>query len=707
MRHIMRSGPKFILVAALALLAARAGLGAEMTDDPYRWLADIHSERALQWVADQNEVALKTIKGDPAYQPDYAAVLAMLDADDRVPAGELHGGMVFNFWQDRAHVRGLWRRTDIASYESAAPRWETLLDVDALAAAEGKAWVFKGAHCSPDLARCLIALSPDGGDTVVLREFDPIAKHFAADGFALGEAKAEAVYLDKDTILFSTDFGKGTLTKSGYPRIVKLWRRGEALAAARTVYEGKAEDVVVSPAAYQGPDGTVALVARALDFFDTEYFAVNAAGAQPATVRLPLPASADVAGVTAGRLIATLRKDWTPPGQALIKQGALIAFPLKEFLASGKAPHVSVLYAPGPRAAVEEVAAGRDAVYASIFENVTGSIHAFRPDANAWSDTRLDLPEGGSTGVASANDFGPEAYVTYQGFLKPMTLYAVRDAHAAELKAAPARFDAAPYETAQYEAVSKDGTKIPYFVVRARNAAGPQPMLLYGYGGFQISQTPFYWGSAGALWLAKGGAYAVANIRGGGEFGPAWHEAAVKTNRQKSFDDFIAVAEDMVTRGLTTTRQMGIMGGSNGGLLVGAVAVERPDLFGAVVCEVPLLDMLHYKDYGAGASWEAEYGDPANPAERAAILKYSPYQNVKADVNYPPIFFVTATSDDRVTPVHARMMAARMEAQGHDVLFYENTEGGHAAAANHAQQAEMNALAYVYLARTLGLTKAR
>jgi prolyl oligopeptidase len=701
----MRLAPKIAFIAALALLAARATLGAEPVDDPYHWLADIRSERALQWVGDQNEVALKTLKGDPAYQKDYAAVLAMLDADDRIPAGTLHGGTVFNFWQDKAHARGLWRRTDIASYAGAAPHWETLLDVDKLAADEGKNWVFKGGHCAPDLERCLIALSPEGGDTVVLREFDPATKHFTTDGFALGEAKAEAVYLDKDTILFSTDFGPGTLTHSGYPRIVKLWRRGEALVAARTVYEGKPEDVVVSPAAYQGPNGTVTLVSRSLDFFNTEYFVVNASGAQPATVRLPLPASANVAGVTAGTLIATLRKDWTPPGQASIKQGALIAFPLKEFLSSGKAPHISVLYAPGPRASVEDVSAGRDAVYASIFENVTGSIHAFRADAHGWSDTRLDLPEGGSTGIASTNDFGPEAYVTYQGFLTPTTLYAVKEAHAAALKSAPARFDSAPYGTAQYEAVSKDGTKIPYFVVRAKEATGPSPMLLYGYGGFQISQTPFYWGSAGALWLAKGGAYAVANIRGGGEFGPAWHEAAVKTNRQKSFDDFIAVAEDMVKRGFTTTRQLGIMGGSNGGLLVGAVAVERPDLFGAVVCEVPLLDMLHYKDYGAGASWEAEYGDPANPAERAAILKYSPYQNVKADVNYPPIFFITATSDDRVTPVHARMMAARMEAQGHDVLFYENTEGGHAAAANHAQQAEMNALAYVYLARRLGLKR--
>jgi prolyl oligopeptidase len=384
----------------------------------------------------------------------------------------------------------------------------------------------------------------------------------------------------------------------------------------------------------------------------------------------------------------------------------LIAFPLKEFVATRKLPRVSVLYMPGPRAAIDQVTAGRDAVYAAIFENVTGSVHAFRmnPAAGTWSNTRLDLPSGGSPHLASANDFGPEAYFSFQGFLTPTTLFAAKGLGApAQIKSSPARFDAAPYTTVQYEATSRDGTKIPYFVVRAKNAAGPTPMLLYGYGGFEISQTPFYWSSAGRLWLGKGGAYAVANIRGGGEFGPAWHEAALKTNRQKAYDDFIAIAEDLVKRGLTTSQQLGIMGGSNGGLLVGAVAVERPDLFGAVVCQVPLLDMIRFPKLGAGASWVGEYGDPENAVERAAILKYSPYQNVKAGVKYPPIFFVTATSDDRVTPVHARKMAAKMEAQGHDVLFYENTEGGHAAAANHAQQAEMNALGYVYLAQKLGL----
>ncbi len=687
---------------AIALCAGSATFGADVIDDPYSWLEDIHGEKQLAWVNEQNAVALKALKSDPAYQRNYEAILAILDATDRIPTGQLHGSFVFNFWQDEAHVRGLWRRTTVESYQTATPRWETLIDVDTLSAEEGKNWVFKRARCSPDLTRCLIALSPGGGDTVILREFDASAKRFPQDGFNLGEAKAEAAYIDADTILFSTDFGNGTLTASGYPRIVKLWRRGQTLADAKIVFEGRSEDVIASPAVFHGPDGSLALVSRSVTYFETEYFALTPEGT---TVQLPLPQSADAKAAMGGNLILTLRKDWTPEGGSLIKQGSLISFALKDYLATRAMPRVAVLYTPGPRSSINDVGAGRDAVYAAIFDNVTGSIHAFKPDgAGAWTDTRLDVPAGGSTSVASVNDFGPEALFTYMGFLTPNTLYAGKGAdRPVAIKALPARFDASPYAETQYEAVSKDGTRVPYFVVRPKSARGATPMLLYGYGGFEISSSPFYWSSAGKVWLSRGGAYAVANIRGGGEFGPAWHEAALKVNRQKAYDDFIAVAEDMVKRGLATKRRLGIMGGSNGGLLVGAVAVERPDLFGAVVCEVPLLDMIRYVKLGAGASWVGEYGDPEVPEERAAILKYSPYQNVKPGVKYPPMFFVTATSDDRVTPVHARKMAAKMEAQGHDVLFYENTDGGHAAAANHAQQAEMNALAFGYLAQKLGL----
>jgi prolyl oligopeptidase len=536
--------------------------------------------------------------------------------------GQLHGGTVFNFWQDPAHVRGIWRRTDIASYETPAPKWETLLDVDRLAADEGKSWVFKGANCSPDLSRCLIALSPGGGDPVVLREFDPAAKRFVDEGFALGEAKAEATYVDANTILFSTDFGPGTLTQSGYPRIVKLWRRGEPLANAKIVFEGKAQDVVASPSVFHSSSGSTALVSREVTFFEAEYFAVTAEGG---TLPLPLPLYADLKAELDGNLIATLRKDWTPEGQAMIHQGALIAFPLKEFLTTRKLPRVSVLYMPGPRAAIDHVTAGRDAVYATIFENVTGSVHAFRlnPATGAWGDTRLELPSGGSTHLASANDFGPEAYFTFQGFLTPTTLFATKGLGApSAIKSSPARFNAEPYATVQYEAISRDGTKVPYFVVRAKSATGPGRWCsTWRLRNFADAVS----GEHGAGWLPKGGAYAVANIRGGGSSDRPGD--GIKTNRQKAFDDFIAVAE-RDQRGLTST-QLG-MGGSNGGLLVG-LAVERPDLFAAVVCQVPLLDMLRFK--ALSASWVGEYGSPDIPEERAAILKYSPYRTKPGEIS--------------------------------------------------------------------------
>ncbi len=335
------------------------------------------------------------------------------------------------------------------------------------------------------------------------------------------------------------------------------------------------------------------------------------------------------------------------------------------------------LYTPGPRSSIQAVAPGRDAVYASIFDNVTGSIHAFRLKGGTWSDTKLDLPANGSTDIVSTNDFGPEALFTYESYLKPTTLYFdAGDDKPVAIKSLPERFDSSNLVTEQFQAASDDGTMIPYFVTRPKNLSGPAPTILYGYGGFQLSQLPSYSANFGMLWLTHGGIFVDTNIRGGGEFGPGWHDAALKENHHKAFDDFTAIARDLVKRGLTTPKQLAIMGGSNGGLLVSAVMVQHPELFGAVVCQVPLIDMIRYTQIGAGQSWADEYGDPADPAARAYILKYSPYQNVKPGVKYPPVLFTTATSDDRVTPVHARKMAAKMEAMGDDVLFFENTDGG-------------------------------
>src|SRR5580658_2670528 len=667
--------------------------------DPYLWLEDIHGAKSMEWVQAQNARSKSVLEADPDYQKDYDSILKVMDATDRITYGSLEHQYVFNFWQDAPHPKGVWRRTGIAEYARAAPEWEMLLDLDKLSADEHENWTWKGADCSPALKRCLVSLSRGGGDADVVREFDLAAKAFVADGFQLKEAKSAITWLDEDTVLFGTDFGPGSMTTSGYPRVVKLWKRGEPLDKARTLYEGKDSDVAASGTVFHGPMARIAVIQRDVSFFTSEYYLLAPDGS---THQIPVPLGADLKGAQGKNLIFTLRDDWTPPGGVPVLKGSLIAWRL-EASGSRAGDTVAVLFTPDAHSSIDEVSAGRDAVYASIYHDVTGSIHVFREGGNGkWSDTEVKLPVGGSTHIVAANDWGPEAQFRFESYLAPTTLYAdAGDDKAVAIKSLPARFDASGLSTQQFFATSKDGTQIPYFVTRATNLSGPAPTVLYGYGGFEISLTPSYSPNFGMLWLSRGGVFVVANIRGGGEYGPAWHQAALLQSRQKAYDDFQAVAQDIITRGITTAKQLGIMGGSNGGLLVSANMVERPELFGAVVCQVPLIDMIRYTHIGAGASWEAEYGDPAKPADRAWIMKYSPYQNVRAATHYPPVFFVTATSDDRVTPVHARKMAALMEAQGHDVLFHENTDGGHAAAADHKQAAQMWALSFVYLKQKL------
>ena len=671
------------------LLGCVLASGAYAVDDPYVWLEEVHGAKSLAWAKKQNAKSLGPLKADPRYRKNYDSVLEVLDATDRIPMGALRGRNVYNFWQDAKNPKGIWRRTSIASYQTASHDWQVLLDIDALARSESENWVFKGSSCAPGEARCLVRLSRGGGDAVVVREYDLATMKLMEDGFSLPEAKVDLEYVDGDTILFGT--AKDGETASGYARTVKLWKRGTPIAAAPLVYEGIKEDVLVAPMVFHTKEGSFPFAIRAVSFFESEYFAVEGGKAR----KLDMPLSADVKAMIDGALIAVLRKDYVKDGEKFAK-GALVAF--------RDGQRSQTIFAPNARQSIEVVGAGRDKLYAAITSNVTGAVHVFTNNGKGWSYKVLALPANGTANIVSTNDDGPEVMFSFQNYLTPTTLYfdAGNDAPK-PIKSLPARFDASGMVTEHFEATSKDGTKIPYFVTRPKNLSGPAPTVLYGYGGFEISLTPSYSANFGRLWLSHGGIYAVANIRGGGEFGPAWHDAALKTNRQRAYDDFAAVAEDLQHRGLTTPKQLGILGGSNGGLLVSTLMVQRPDLFGAVVCQVPLIDMIAYTHIGAGASWVGEYGDPAIPAERDYILTYSPFQNVKKGVKYPPVFFVTATSDDRVTPVHARKMAARMIEQGHEVWFYENTDGGHSAAADHRQAAEMWGLSFVYLAEKLGL----
>jgi prolyl oligopeptidase len=698
---------KLTFGAAALAIAGLVGMAMAADSDPYLWLSDIHGEKPLAWVKEQTARSDGVLKSDPRYAATYAAILKSLDVPDRIPHGSLDHGLVYNFWQDAAHVRGIWRRTTMADYKTPSPHWETLLDIDKLDADEKTPFVWQGATCAPGSDLCLVRLSPGGGDATTIREFDRKTKAFVTGGFSLPLSKLDAVYRDKDTILFGTDFGPGSMTASSYPRIVKLWRRGTPVASAKTVFEGKADDVWVRPGVLDGPFGTIAIVVRGLTFFTSEVHALNDDGT---TVLLPLPPGAEVQGVTGRDLIFTLRDAWTPPGaRQALPQGALVAFPILDFLHEHAKPSYTLLFAPDAHSTVDDVSVGRDAVYASIYRDVTGSIHEFRNAHGRWTNTKLALPPNGSTRLVSTDDWGPDALFTYESFLTPPTLYATDGASApVAIKAQAPVFDASGLITEQFWAVSKDGTKVPYFFIHPKGQKGPVPTILYSYGGFEDAIVPWYWNDghrpldAGQVWLTKGGAIAVANIRGGGEFGPRWHQAALKEHRQRAFDDFAAVGRDVERRGFSTPKHLGIVGASNGGILTTVTLTQQPDMLAAVVVQRPLIDMLRYTHFGAGASWADEYGDPDKPKDRVWLAKYSAYQNVKQEVTYPPVLFITETSD-RVTPIWARMMAAKMEGQGHDVLFNESAEGGHGPGATNAAQAEMWALSYTFFAQKLGL----
>ena len=675
-------------------------------DDPYLWLEEVEGERALEWVHARNRECFDELEADERYGKFLSQAEKLLNAKDRIPYGSIRGKYVYNFWQDAEHVRGIMRRTTPKSYRLAKPEWETVLDIDALAKAEDENWVYKGtAWLAPDYERCLIKLSRGGTDASVHREFDTVAKRFVEGGFALPEAKSGVTWLDRDTLLVGTDWGEGSLTESGYPRVAKSWKRGTPLAEATTIFEGRHEDIGIWPRVMDSGEDTIALIDQSLTFFTGAFHVIGPDGK---LTSLPLQESADLAGFYAGRLLFTLREAWEVDGQTHA-QGALLAINAAVFQATGKLPSIETIYTPDERTSIEGVTVSRSGLYVTLLQNVKGRILRFsvNPQSGQWSSKLVPLPENGTVSISAAGPHSDKIFINYEDHVTPDRLSEF-DAEAnkfSTLKSLAARFDAGELEVHQHMAKSADGTEVPYFVIHRKGLKpdGSTPTILYGYGGFEISLKPSYSATIGKLWLERGGAYAVANIRGGGEFGPRWHKAALKTERQRAYDDFIAVGEDLAKRGITSPKHLGISGGSNGGLLVGAIFTQRPDLLNAVVCRVPLLDMIRYTKLLAGASWAAEYGDPEDPKMREAILRYSPYQNVFPDKKYPKVFIETSTKDDRVHPGHARKMVARMREQGHEVLYYENTEGGHAAGANLKQHARRYALEYVYFSRQLGL----
>lgn len=670
------------------------GVGGE---DPYAWLEEATSEEALEWVRQANQATLDALTVGEPFTSLYDDHYRERTKEPPLRCIPQPDGFVYQFKQDATNPRGVWRRTPAEACLAGAPAWDVLLDVDRVAAEEDEDWVYAGSDCyHDDTDMCLISLSRGGKDATVIREFDKTTKTFVANGFTLPEAKSEVAWSDEDTLLIAHGTDEESLTTSGYPRQVKVWRRGTPLSEAKLVFEAGKETVYATGVTLRDVDGSsLRIITNYIDFFHADNYVL---GDDDVPVKIEVPRDATVQALFRGKLLVRLASDWTVSGTTL-KAGALAAVSPGDAQATAE-----LVYAPDERSAFVGLAKSREGLLVTQLRDVASEVLSITHADGAWTSKPIPIPPLGTAEV-TADPRMEDAYVTFRSFLQPTTVYQVRpegDAYAVtELSAYPPLFDASPFEVSQETATSKDGTAVPYFLVKPTAAAadGKNPTLLYGYGGFENARSPSYLGLTGKHWLEKGGVYVLANIRGGGEFGPGWHKAAILENKQRSYDDFIAIAEDLIAKGITSPEHLAIQGGSNGGLLVAAVTMQRPDLFGAVSCQVPLLDMMRYHEIGAGASWMGEYGNPEDPEMAEIIRAYSPYHNIQAGVDYPPILFTTTTTDDRVHPAHARKMAARLKEMNIPFYFYEGEKGGHAGSADPETYAFLQALNTTYLYR--------
>ena len=690
------------ILLASSLVTAFATLLVAQDKDPFLWLEDIEGKAQLDWVRAQNARTLKELQADPLYPELQKEALEILTSQQRIPIGEIHGNYVYDFWQDGEHLRGIWRRASLDSYKAGTAEWETLLDVDALAKQENENWVFHNAEClPPQYERCLISLSRGGSDAATGREFSIPQKAFLKDGFVTPDGKNEETWLDENTLLVSSDWGEGR-TDSGYARSVRKWKRGTAFADAAEVFEGETKDVGVNAAVLRHGDGVFPLIIRAITFYEQTYQWLKPDGK---LVPLPLPARSRLAGAFQGRIIVALQQPWNYQGTTY-PEGSLVALRLEDMKAEQ-------IFAPNERQALNDVAVGKSYLFGAILEDVTGKAIRLEPGENGWKAIDVPVPANGVVKLAGASGERDDWFVLHESLTTPQTLYHVSaENRLSKSMTLPAFYDATGVVVEQHFATSKDGTRVPYFLMGRKDVLekGNAPTIQYGYGGFLIPILPVYYEDpsrpqhgalAGKLWVSRGGVLVLSNIRGGGEYGPRWHEAALKEHRQRAFDDFFAIAEDLIARRVTSPEKLGAMGRSNGGLLMGVVLTQRPDLYAAIDCGVPLFDMKRYNKLLAGASWMGEYGNPDIPEEWAYISKYSPYQNLKPGKKYPKVLFYTSTKDDRVHPGHARKAAAKMAEFGYDFYYYENIEGGHGGTTNQEQLAMRTALEYIYFVRQL------
>ncbi len=691
-------------VNTMAQAPSNPGRAEPAAEDPYEWLEEVLGDKALEWVKARNAIVQNRMEGEPSFEKLRSDLLEILDSNARIPFVSKRGEYYYNFWRDKTNERGLWRRTTLEEYRKAEPKWEVVLDLDALGKTENENWVWKGASLlRPDYQRALITLSRGGADANITREFDLKTRSFVADGFKLPESKGSVSWIDIDHLFVSTDFGDASMTDSGYPRMAKLWKRGTPIEQAKLVYEGKQEDMSVGAVHDDSPGFERNFVTRNIAFYNDELFLVKDSGE---LVKIDAPNTASKS-VFKQYLLLELREAWTIDSKTY-PAGSLLVSDFDRFLRGERA--FEVLFEPSSNTALSSVTTTKDHVVINVLEDVKNRLYVLTPSTTespaAWRrEPLVGAPAFGTVNVTAVDsDESNDYFMTSTDYLTPTTLSIGTVGKAPEeLKRLPHFFDSVGMQISQHFATSSDGTKVPYFMVAKKdlNLDGTNPTLLYGYGGFEISLQPNYSATVGRAWLTQGGVYVVANIRGGGEYGPRWHQAALKENRLRAYEDFAAVAKDLVARGVTSKQRLGIQGGSNGGLLVGNMITLYPELFEAGVCQVPLLDMKRYNKLLAGASWMAEYGNPDYPDQWAYIRKFSPYQNVQPSVAYPKVLFTTSTRDDRVHPGHARKMMAKMESQGHAVWYYENIEGGHGGAANNKQSAFMQALAYTFLKQEL------
>lgn len=690
----------------LAAAAAAAISVSAAAADPYLWLEEVEGEKAIAWVKEQNAESLAALEADPRFQPMVEEARAILNSTARIPYGEMHNGKVYNFWQDAAHVRGLWRRAGVESYRKGAPEWETVIDFDKLAADEGRNWIHGDIVClSPEYIHCMVELSDGGKDAAYWREFDTASKSFVDGGFTLGEAKSGVAWIDKDTLLVGTYLGAGSLTTSGYPRFSRVWKRGQPVAEAPAFAEGAETDVAVWGRVEQDGGAAHLFAQRAVSFFETEYD--YAAGADGEKRTLPLPKNSDLQGVIDGRAIFLLREPWEFRSRTY-EQGSIVAYDLRR-------DRAELVMAAADNQSIEQVEIGKSNIIVQYLEDVSGKAVRLVRDRKKtkWNRKPVAAPANGALQIVSAGGGTDDALISFESLTTPDSLFWLTPANALQkIAAAPAFYDAADVVVEQRFATSADGTRVPYYLMAKSGvlAAGNAPTVQYGYGGFLAATLPLYYADpgrpqhgalAGKMWVSRGGVLVLSNIRGGSEYGPKWHEAALKENRQRSFDDFIAISEHLIETGVTSPQKLGAVGRSNGGLLMGAILTQRPELYGAIDIGVPLFDMRRYSQLLAGASWMGEYGDPDKPEEWAYISQYSPYQKLEQGKPYPEAFFYTSTKDDRVHPGHARKAVAKLKALGYPVLYYENIEGGHGGTANQDQLAYRTALEYAYFARQL------